>query len=146
LIIIDRTPSVFPPYIALFVAIFIVKISSLLSLNNHLCKSRHSILNSSDSDLSDVVLTSIDAFVTACRAVLGAPRRLFAGGTFGICGCEGCASPSITVVGFSDPSFALGQCVSREDVVTAVCDKHKKDFLVWTNPHQPNTNSISLKT
>jgi hypothetical protein len=96
-------------------------------------------------DLSDVVLTSIDAFVTAWRAVLGAPRRLFAGGTFGICGREGCASPSITVVGFSDPSFALGQCVSREDVVTAVCDKHKKDFLVWTNPHQPNTNSISLK-
>jgi hypothetical protein len=83
--------------------------------------------------LYDEVLTSIEAFVTGWGAVLGAPRRLFAGAP-GICGRAGCVSPSITVVGYSHPSFALGQCIAREDVVTAVCDKHNKVFFGKSPP------------
>ena len=81
------------------------------------------------TNLSDELLTSIEAFVTGWRDVLGAPRFLFAGGTPGICGRLGCVKSSITVVGFSHPSFTSPQCVAREEVVTAVCDEHYRAFF-----------------
>jgi hypothetical protein len=36
---------------------------------------------------------------------------------------------SITVVGYSHPSFTSLQCVAREEVVTAVCDEHDRAFF-----------------
>jgi hypothetical protein len=100
-------------------------------------------------DLSEEVLTSIEAFVTGWRAVLGAPRFLFAGGTPGICGRPRCLSQSVTVVGYSHPSFTSGQCVAHEEVITAVCDEHDRAFFGKPPPtkYQPcKAENVTLKT
>ena len=92
---------------------------------------------------SNEILTSITDFVTGWRALLGDPRSLFAIGAPGICGREGCASPAITVVGFSDVVFASRQGVPVEDAIVAVCRQHKTEFF-GVDQHM-KTELVTLK-
>ena len=78
--------------------------------------------------LGDETLASIQVFITAWRALLGAPRSLFAGGQVGVCMREGCDEPSVTLVGFSTASFTTERCVRVEDALLSVCVQHKKKF------------------
>ena len=77
--------------------------------------------------LGDETLDSIQVFITAWRALLGAPRSLFAGGQVGVCMREKCDEPSVALVCFSTTTFSMERCVHVEDALP-VCVHHKEKF------------------
>ena len=77
--------------------------------------------------LGDETLDSIQVFITAWRALLGAPRSLFAGGQVGVCMREKCDEPSVALVCFSTATFSMERCVHVEDALP-VCVHHKEKF------------------